>query len=296
MSRRTGKLMPRILEGKPVALEIEKRLRGELAEVDDSPGPPATAAAVLVGDDESSHAYYRSILRTFKRVGIEVIAREISARITEEHLRVILGELNHDPQIDGVIVFQPLPVHLDRDLPANVLSDDKDIDGITYSNAGRLSLGVPHLVPSTPLGGIEILRHYGIPVEGQHAVVIGRSPIVGQPMALLLLAENATVTVCHSRTRNLADLTKQADIVVLAAGRPGILTGDMISEGTTVIDFGVNFVEGKMTGDADESVFEVAGAITPVPGGTGVVTQRVLAANTVKAARIQRRLAATGVR
>jgi methylenetetrahydrofolate dehydrogenase (NADP+) / methenyltetrahydrofolate cyclohydrolase len=286
----TGKLMPLMLEGKPVALEIEKRLRDELADVDHSPGPPATAAAVLVGDDESSHAYFRSILKTFKRVGIDVVPREIDADISETELESILGELNRDPSIDGVIVFQPLPDHLDRELPANVLSADKDIDGITYANAGRLSLSVPHLVPSTPMGGIEILRHYQIPIEGQHAVVIGRSPIVGQPMALLLLAENATVTICHSRTRDLASITRQADIVVLAAGRPGVLTGHMIREGATVVDFGVNFVDGKMTGDADESVLNVAGAITPVPGGTGVVTQRVLAANTVRAARIQRRL------
>lgn len=282
--------MARVLEGKPVALEIERRLRDELTEISDAPGRPATAAAVLVGDDESSHSYFRSILRTFKRVGIDVVPREISAGISEDHLRLILGDLNHDPEIDGVIVFQPLPGHLDRDLPANVISADKDIDGITYSNAGRLSLSVPHLVPSTPLGGIEILKYYGIPVEGRHAVVIGRSPIVGQPMALLLLSENATVTVCHSRTRNLPELTRQADIIVLATGKPGILTGEMISEGTTVIDFGANYVEGKMTGDADQSVYSAAEAITPVPGGTGVVTQRVLAANTIKAARIQRNL------
>ncbi|TVR72853.1 MAG: bifunctional 5,10-methylenetetrahydrofolate dehydrogenase/5,10-methenyltetrahydrofolate cyclohydrolase [Sphaerobacteraceae bacterium] len=282
--------MPLMLEGKPVALEIEQRLRDELAEVDHAPGPPATAAAVLVGDDESSHAYFRSILRTFKRVGIDVVPREIEATISEDKLERILGELNQDPDIDGVIVFQPLPDHLDRELPANILSADKDIDGITYANAGRLSLAVPHLVPSTPMGGIEILRHYQMPIEGQHAVVIGRSPIVGQPMALLLLAENATVTICHSRTRDLASITREADIVVLAAGKPGVLTGDMIRPGTTVIDFGVNFVDGSMTGDADPSVMDVAGAITPVPGGTGVVTQRVLAANTVRAARIQRRL------
>jgi methylenetetrahydrofolate dehydrogenase (NADP+) / methenyltetrahydrofolate cyclohydrolase len=282
--------MPLKLEGKPVALEIEKRLRDELAGVSAVPGPPATAAAVLVGDDQSSHSYFRSILRTFKRVGIDVRAREISAGISEEHLRLILGDLNRDPEIDGVIVFQPLPDHLDRELPANVLSADKDIDGITYENAGRLSLGVPHLVPSTPMGGIEILKYYSIPIEGQHAVVVGRSPIVGQPMALLLLAENATVTICHSRTKDLASHTRQADIVVLAAGRPGVLTPDMINEGATVIDFGVNFVDGKMTGDADARVHEVAGAFTPVPGGTGVVTQRMLAANTVKAARLHRQL------
>jgi methylenetetrahydrofolate dehydrogenase (NADP+) / methenyltetrahydrofolate cyclohydrolase len=288
--------MAQLLEGKPVALEIEQRLRDELAKIDESPGPPATAAAVLVGDDESSHAYYRSILRTFKRVGIQVVQREIKSDISESELREVLGKLNDDPQIDGVIVFQPLPDHLDRDLPANVLSVDKDIDGITYSNAGRLSLGVPHLVPSTPMGGIEILRHYEIPVEGKHAVVVGRSPVVGQPMALLLLAENATVTVCHSRTPDLAAHTSQADIVVLAAGRSNVVTGDMIREGATVLDFGVNFIDGEMTGDADESVFNVAGAVTPVPGGTGVVTQRVLAANTVKAAKIQRRLAGTTAR
>jgi methylenetetrahydrofolate dehydrogenase (NADP+) / methenyltetrahydrofolate cyclohydrolase len=287
--------MAQLLEGKPVALEIEKRLRDKLAEVDQAPGPPATAAAVLVGDDESSHSYYRSILRTFKRVGIQVVPREISSDISEADLRATLSELNHDPQIDGVIVFQPLPKHLDRDLPANVLSADKDIDGITYTNAGRLSLGVPHLVPSTPMGGIEILRHYQIPIEGKHAVVVGRSPIVGQPMALLLLAENATVTICHSRTADLAGHTRQADIVVLAAGRPNVVTGDMIREGATVLDFGVNFIDGQMTGDADDSVYDVAGAITPVPGGTGVVTQRVLAANTVKAARIQRQLVQTAV-
>lgn len=281
--------MTRLLEGKPVALEIEERLRGELAEIVTEYDSSVTASAVLVGDDESSHSYFRSILRTFKRVGIDVQPREITASISEEHLTAILRDLNQDPLTDGVIVFQPLPDHLDRELPANVLSASKDIDGITFVNAGRLSLGVPFLVPSTPMGGIEILRYYQIPVEGKHAVVVGRSPIVGQPMALLLLAENATVSICHSRTADLAAHTRQADIVVLAAGKPGILTGDMISEGTTVLDFGVNFVDGQMVGDADESVAETAGAITPVPGGTGVVTQRVLAANTVRAARLRRR-------
>lgn len=282
--------MPQLLEGKPVARDIEQRLRDEIALIDDAPGPPATAAAVLVGDDESSYTYFRSILRTFKRVGIDVIPREISAGISDSHLRLILGELNHDPEIDGVIVFQPLPDHLDRSLPANVLSVDKDIDGITYSNAGRLTLGVPHLVPSTPLGGIEILKYYGIEIEGKHAVVVGRSPIVGLPMALLLTGEHATVSICHSRTPDISYFTRQADIVVLAAGRPNVLTGDMISPGTVVLDFGINFVNGQMTGDAAESVQDVAGAITPVPGGTGVVTQRILAANTVKAARIHREL------
>jgi methylenetetrahydrofolate dehydrogenase (NADP+) / methenyltetrahydrofolate cyclohydrolase len=282
--------MTRLLEGKPVALEIERRLSGELDEIATQRDQPVTAAAVLVGDDASSYSYFKSILRTFKRVGIEVQPREISSRVSEGELMAILSDLNDDPGIDGVIVFQPLPEHLDRELPASILSPSKDIDGITFVNAGRLSLGVPGLLPSTPAGGIEILRHYQIPIVGKHAVVVGRSPVVGQPMALLLLAEDATVTVCHSRTADLAAMTRQADIVVLAAGRPGILTADMVRPDATVIDFGVNFVDGQMIGDADASVAEAVEAITPVPGGTGVVTQRILAANTVRAAR-QRELA-----
>lgn len=280
--------MTTLLEGKPVALEIEKRLRGEIEGIVTDREATLTVAAVLVGDDESSHSYFRSILRTFKRVGIDVQPREITASISEEHLTAILRDLNEDPTIDGVIVFQPLPDHLDRELPARELAAAKDIDGITFDNAGRLSLGDPFLVPSTPRGGIEILKHYEIPIEGKHAVVVGRSPIVGQPMALLLLAENATVSVCHSRTVDLASHTRQADIVVLAAGQPGMLTGEMIRPGATVIDFGVNFVEDRMVGDADQSVANVAGAYTPVPGGTGVVTQRVLASNAVTAARARR--------
>lgn len=277
--------MTTLLEGKAVALEIEARLRGELEEIATWRDFPVTAAAVLVGDDESSRSYLRSIMKTFKRVGIDVQPRELSARASEGDLTSILSELNDDPHVDGVIVFQPLPEHLDRDLPANVLSPEKDIDGITFVNAGRLSHGVPGLVPSTPSGGIEILRHYRIPMEGKHAVVVGRSPVVGQPMALLLLAENATVTVCHSKTPDLAAMIRQADIIVLAAGRPGVLTEEMVRPGATVLDFGVNFVDGQMVGDADASVRSAAGAITPVPGGTGVVTQRVLAANAVRAAR-----------
>jgi methylenetetrahydrofolate dehydrogenase (NADP+) / methenyltetrahydrofolate cyclohydrolase len=280
--------MATILEGKPVALEIERRLREDIDQFLTRHGSTASAAAVLVGDDESSRSYFRSIMRTFKRVGINVEPREIEADVSERDLREVLRDLNDDPAIDGVIVFQPLPAHLDRDLPANVLSASKDIDGITFVNAGRLSHGVAGLVPSTPAGGIEILRHYDIPMEGKHAVVVGRSPVVGQPMALLLLAENATVTVCHSRTPDLRAMTRQADIVVLAAGRPNVLTEDMVHSEATVVDFGVNFVDGRMVGDASVAVAKSVRAITPVPGGTGVVTQRVLAANTVLAARRRR--------
>jgi methylenetetrahydrofolate dehydrogenase (NADP+) / methenyltetrahydrofolate cyclohydrolase len=275
------------LEGKPVARDIEARLRDELPAVVELLGRSVNTTAVLIGDDESSRSYFRSILRTFKRVGLEVKAREIDASIREEHLVELLLELNDDSLVDGVIVFQPLPVHLDRELPAKILSPLKDIDGMTYPNVGRLAIGVPSLVPSTPAGGIEILRHYDIPIQGQHAVVVGRSPVVGQPMALLLLREDATVTICHSRTRDLGEMTRQADIVVLAAGRRGVLTPDMVRPETVVIDFGVNFVEGRMVGDADPGVADVVHALTPVPGGTGVVTQRVLALNSLRAARLR---------
>lgn len=272
--------MATLLEGKPVALEIEKELRDELARLSRAP----VAAAVLVGDDESSQSYFRSIRRTFKRVGIAVRPVRLPADVSEPALGEALDELNHDADVDGIIVFQPLPAHLDRHLPASVLDPEKDIDGITFANAGRLSMGDPWLVPSTPQGGMELLHHYDIPIDGRQAVVVGRSPVVGQPMALLLLAQNATVTVCHSRTSDLQAITRSADIVVLAAGTPRMLTPDMVHGESVVIDFGVNFEEGQMVGDAAEAVADVVRAITPVPGGTGVVTQRVLAQNTVRAA------------
>jgi methylenetetrahydrofolate dehydrogenase (NADP+)/methenyltetrahydrofolate cyclohydrolase len=201
-------------------------------------------------------------------------------RVVDELLR-----LNDDPAIHGILVLLPLPHHIDALVVISSVAPDKDVDGISPQSVGRLHLGLPALHPSTPQAGLEILDHYQIPIAGKRATVIGRGNVVGKPMAALLTARDATVTLCHSRTVPLADATREADIVVLAAGFPDLLTGDMIRPGATVIDFGVNVAAGKVFGDADApSVIEVAGAYTPVPGGTTPVTTMVLARNTVTAA------------
>jgi methylenetetrahydrofolate dehydrogenase (NADP+)/methenyltetrahydrofolate cyclohydrolase len=188
--------------------------------------------------------------------------------------------------VHGIIVLQPLPLHLSRFSVADVLAPEKDIDGITTYNAGRLFHDDRDvLAPSTPAGGMALLKFYGVLLEGRRAVVLGRSSVVGKPMALMLLAENATVTICHSRTPDIALTTRTADVLVSAVGRAGLVTGDMVKPGATVVDFGVNFVDGQMTGDVDvASVRDVAGCLTPVPGGTGRVTTMVLVRNAIKAA------------
>jgi methylenetetrahydrofolate dehydrogenase (NADP+)/methenyltetrahydrofolate cyclohydrolase len=189
------------------------------------------------------------------------------------------------------LFLQPLPPHLSRDAVAGLLDPLKDIDGITTLNAGRLFQGDRDvLAPSTPAGGMALLKHYNVPIAGQLAVVLGRSPVVGKPMAALLLAENATVAICHSRTRDLARITREADILVAGVGKAGVVTGEMVKPGATVLDFGVNFLDGRMVGDADaESVAAVAGRLTPTPGGAGRVTTIVLLRNTIKAATLQQR-------
>lgn len=203
-----------------------------------------------------------------------------TSRVVDE-----LQRLNEDRGVHGILVLLPLPHHIDSLVVISSVSADKDVDGISPQSVGRLHLGLPALHPSTPQAGLEILDHYQIPIAGKRATVIGRGNVVGKPMAALLTARDATVTLCHSRTASLTDATREADIVVLAAGFPDLLTGDMIRPGATVIDFGVNVAAGKVFGDANAaSVMEVAGAYTPVPGGTTPVTTMVLARNTVTAA------------
>jgi methylenetetrahydrofolate dehydrogenase (NADP+) / methenyltetrahydrofolate cyclohydrolase len=200
-----------------------------------------------------------------------------------------IERLNTRDDVHGIIVLQPLPGHLSRVEVSDRLDPLKDIDGITTFNAGRLFHDDRNvLAPSTPAGGMALLKHYGVEIAGKHAVVVGRSPVVGKPMSLMLLAENATVTMCHSRTTDLQAMTRQADILISAVGKPGTISKDMVRDGATVVDFGVNFVDGTMTGDVDfEEVAQVASAITPVPGGTGRVTTMVLVRNTIKAMRLQ---------
>jgi methylenetetrahydrofolate dehydrogenase (NADP+)/methenyltetrahydrofolate cyclohydrolase len=262
-------------------------VRADLAGYVTRMGRAPQLAAVLTGGDPGAHAYFRAIKRTFQSVEMPIMPVQLPETITEGAFRQAIAGLNQDPAITGIIVLQPLPAQLPPNLPSLIIDPAMDVDGITPGNAGRLTLGMPSIHPSTPAGGIEILRYYDIPVEGKRAVVIGRSNVVGKPMSLLLLAANATVTICHSRTRELGEITKTADILASATGRPWLVTPDMVKPGAVVIDFGVNFLDGRLVGDVDPAVADVASALTPVPGGTGVVTNAILARNTLWAALAQ---------
>jgi methylenetetrahydrofolate dehydrogenase (NADP+)/methenyltetrahydrofolate cyclohydrolase len=268
-----------------------ERACGELTAVLDEYGMRPRLAVVQVGDDLSASAYRDSILRVAAGIGIDGEVVGLPADTDETSTLGMIGELNLNPAVNGIIVLQPLPSQLARVSIADHIDPLKDVDGITTFNAGRLfhdDLDV--LAPSTPAGGMALLKHYQVPLAGKHAVVVGRSPVVGKPMAMMLMAEHATVTICHSRTADLAHFTRQADILVAAVGQPGLITANMVRPSATVLDFGVSFVEGRMLGDVDAaSVAQVAGGLTPVPGGTGRVTPVVLVRNTLKATRLQLR-------
>ncbi|RIK47048.1 MAG: bifunctional 5,10-methylene-tetrahydrofolate dehydrogenase/5,10-methylene-tetrahydrofolate cyclohydrolase [Chloroflexi bacterium] len=278
-----------LLDGRPVARALRERALGELTRFRNVYGQNPGLAIVLIGEDPSAHAYRAAICKVAESVGIYTDVLALAADSSQERVNALIDQLNARPDIHGFVVLQPLPPHLSRVEIADRIDPLKDIDGITTFNAGRLFHDDRDvLAPSTPAGGMALLKHYDVPLAGQHAVVVGRSPVVGKPMAALLLAANATVTICHSRTRNLGAFTRQADIVVAAIGRAGAITGDMLKPGATVLDFGVNFVGGQMVGDVDaDSVLPVAGRLTPVPGGTGRVTTIVLVRNVIKAGTLQ---------
>jgi len=241
-------------------------------------------ATVMVGSDPSAEAYRSSILRTLRRVPIDHAAIDLPVGIDDAGLIDTLERLRADDAITGVLVLMPLPDHLSPAIVYEHLSPLKDIDGITPVNAGRLHMGLPSLRPSTPQGGIELLDHYGVEVAGRRVVVIGRSNVVGRPLASLFTQRHATVTICHRQTVDLAGICRGADILAVAAGSPRLVSASMVRPGAVVLDFGVNAVETGIVGDvAFDEVVDVAGAITPVPGGTGPVTALVLARNTVAA-------------
>lgn len=276
-----------VLDGAAVALDLSLKARDELAQVQSSFGITPFLSIVRAGSDKSSIAYERSIIRTGTRAGIHVDAEQLPEETTASELGSTIERLNADPSVHGVIVLQPLPDHLSRFAVADVVDPMKDIDGITTYNAGRLFHDdYDVLAPSTPAGGMALLKYYDVPLSGRHAVVVGRSSVVGKPMAMMLLAEDATVSICHSRTKNLREICRQADILVSAVGRANLISADYVKPGATVVDFGVNFINGDMTGDVDaDSVAQVASGLTPVPGGTGRVTTMVLVRNTIRAAR-----------
>jgi methylenetetrahydrofolate dehydrogenase (NADP+) / methenyltetrahydrofolate cyclohydrolase len=271
------------MDGKALAARVRADVAREVAEL----GRAVGLATVLVGDDPASAIYVRRKREACAEAGIESIHHAPPPDVTEEDLLALVGELNADERVTGVLVQLPLPGHIDEDRVIRAVDPVKDVDGFHPVNAGLLAQGRPILPPATPAGVMEILREYEVELAGARAVVIGRSNIVGKPVALLLLAESATVTVAHSRTRELAALVGEADVVVAAVGRAGTVTADMLKPGAAVVDVGINRVEGKVVGDVAPEAAEVAGLLTPVPGGVGPMTIAALLRNTVKAARIQ---------
>ena len=275
----------RLIDGKALAESLRAGLAPRVARARAAGHPPGLAV-ILVGDDPASAVYVRNKVQACLDVGIRSFADRLPADISEADLLGRIAKLNVDPAVHGILVQLPLPAHLDAQRVVESIAFEKDVDGLHAMNAGLTLMGVPHFRSCTPYGVMKMLEHTGIAVEGTHAVVLGRSNMVGKPMAMLLLAANATVTIAHSRTRDLPAITRQADILVAAVGRRNLVTADMVKPGAVVIDVGTNRTpEGKLAGDVDfDAVREVAGWISPVPGGVGPMTITMLLVNTVEAA------------
>ena len=282
--------MARILSGKEFAARIKEDAARGVAELT-AAGVLPRLAVIIVGSDPASEVYVRNKQRTCEELGIRSDHIALPAETTKEELLACIEELNVDPEVHGILVQLPLPAQIaeDEEEILSHIDPRKDVDGFHPVNVGHLVLGAPGLRPCTPAGCIRMLDYAGIPIEGAHAVIIGRSNIVGKPMAHLLLERNATVTICHSRTQNLAAIARTADILVAAVGRPRFVTADMVKEGATVIDVGINRIAPKkLVGDVDfDAAAAVAGAITPVPGGVGLLTVAMLMENVVQAAKAQ---------
>jgi methylenetetrahydrofolate dehydrogenase (NADP+)/methenyltetrahydrofolate cyclohydrolase len=279
---------PRLLLGAPIAAEIRATVAADIAAFRGRHGYAPTLAVVIVGRDAPSAVYLNQILRSCAKVGIDGRLVEIAGRASSAGVRTELERLNADPMVAGVIVQMPLPRRIPLSAVIDTLDPAKDIDGLHPRNAGLMVLGYEGFLPTTAHAAVELLKRSGIPIAGRRVVVIGRSNVVGKPAALLLLRENATVTVCHSRTANLAHHVRDAEIVVVAAGVPGLVTGEMLRPGAVVVDVGINVVGDQIVGDVDfASASRVASAITPVPGGVGPVTNALLLTHLVRAAQAQ---------
>jgi methylenetetrahydrofolate dehydrogenase (NADP+)/methenyltetrahydrofolate cyclohydrolase len=286
-----------ILNGRELANEIRNEIRAELSGFVGQHGITPTAAVVRAGDDPASVSYARSLERSFGKLGVGFQLHTLPESATQDEIVATVARLNGDPTVHGIMVQEPLPKGIDEAAVKGALSPNKDVDGVHPLNTGRLAQAAPtgrpagvepFFIPATPAGGLEILRRYAVEMQGRLAVVVGRSTIVGKPMALLLLRENATVIICHSRTQGLPDVCRSADILCGAVGRARMIKGNWIKPGATVIDFGIKFVDGQMCGDVDlEQAIEVAGMITPVPGGTGPMTTVMLMKNVLEAASRQ---------
>ena len=280
----------RILDGKIMSAELKESVKKRVAALK-TKGIVPGLAVILVGNDPASEIYVRNKSKGCEETGMLSRTIRLDAGITQENLEDEIERLNKDPQIHGILVQLPLPRHLNEQAALVKILPEKDVDGFHLMNAGHLMNGTEGVLPCTPKGALYMIKSTGDDLEGKEAVVIGRSNIVGKPMAMLLLRENCTVTICHSKTKNLADHTRRADVLVSAVGKAGFITSDMVKPGAIVIDVGINRVEGKVRGDVDfDQVKETAGWITPVPGGVGKMTIAMLLSNTVDAAeRIVRR-------
>jgi methylenetetrahydrofolate dehydrogenase (NADP+)/methenyltetrahydrofolate cyclohydrolase len=270
-----------ILDGKALAASIREQLRQKVCTLREKTGVQPTLAVIVAGDDPASAVYVRNKERACLNTGMGSIVRRLPADVSQEELEQLIVKFNADPAVHGILVQLPLPSHLDEARVLKLIDPKKDVDGFHAVNMGALLSGMPGFVPCTPKGIIRLIESAGTDIAGKHAVVVGRSNIVGKPVAMLLLAHDATVTICHSRTKNLAELTRQADILVAAVGRPCMIDASMIRPGATVIDVGINRTDKGLVGDVDfASAVVQAGAITPVPGGVGPMTIAMLLENT----------------
>ncbi len=281
--------MATVIDGKRTSELVRERVAGEAAEFVSATGHTPGLVTILVGEDPASQVYVRSKGERTKEVGMASFHEQLPATASQDEVESTVARWNADDRVDGILVQLPLPGDLDSKPVLELIDPSKDVDGFHPVSVGRLVANQPGLRPCTPRGVMELLHTYEIPVTGAEAVVVGRSDIVGKPVALLLLHESATVTITHSRTRDLAEVTRRADILVAAIGRPQMITGDMIKPGAAVIDVGINRTDAGLVGDVDyASASEVAGAITPVPGGVGPMTIAMLLSNTLEAARLRR--------
>ncbi|MEE1219277.1 MAG: bifunctional methylenetetrahydrofolate dehydrogenase/methenyltetrahydrofolate cyclohydrolase FolD [Ruminococcus sp.] len=281
-----------IIDGKKVSAEVKEQVKIETQQLKDNYGITPGLAVVIVGDDPASRVYVNNKKKACEAVGFKSEEYALPAETTQDELMKLVDELNNNKDINGILVQLPLPKHLDDKAVIEAINPIKDVDAFHAVNVGKIMLGEYDFLPCTPAGVMEMLHSYEIPVSGKNCVVIGRSNIVGKPMAMLLLHENGTVTICHSRTQNLAEICSQADILVAAVGRPKFVSADMVKEGAVVIDVGIHRQDdGKLCGDVDfENVKDKCSYITPVPGGVGPMTIATLMKNTLKAAKIQNNL------
>ena len=276
-----------IIDGKKISSQIKKEIFAEVRALKKKTGKTPGLAAVLVGDDPASALYVRNKNKTCKNVGFQSFENILPANTNEKTLLNLVDELNKDSKVNGILVQLPLPAQIDSKKVLETINPEKDVDGFHLENVGRLVTGNPTFKPCTPAGIIELLDQYKVDIEGKQAVVLGRSNIVGKPVASLLLARNATVTICHSRTKDLPTISRSADILVAAIGKPHFVTSNMVKNDAVVIDVGINRVGNKLVGDVDyESVLKKASLVTPVPGGVGPMTIAMLMVNTLQAFKI----------